>query len=155
MTFEEQKGDNNPQQQQQQQKLSSIKTTTTQWSNIDALNQLMTPVPMTDSDLQQELDFYASTQFRYDTAPRTMNATASSTPQQRNNAFQRSTPQMNIPVDPNDYASSNLRNEAANFTTTSSNTLTNYNNGNSLSMLFEQHRQGQTNNSDVLLGHGS
>lgn len=151
MTFEEQKGDNNLHQQQQQQKLSSIKTTT-QWSSIDALNQLMTPVPITDSDLQQELDFYASTQFRYDATPKPMDSTIPSTTQ-TNNTFQRSTPQMNIPVDPNDYASSNLRNEGTTFPT-SANTSTNYSNGNSLSMLFEQHRQRQTNNGDVLLGHG-
>lgn len=168
-----------------QQKPPTIKTPTT-WTNIDALNQLMTPVPLTDSDLQQELDFYASTQFRYNPGELSTNTASSNyfeAPQQRNNSntFQSSTPQLNIPVDPNDYASSNLRNENNNnFSTSSSATDTNTttatnsvnqqyngNNGNSnktmnsLSMLFEQHqqrqRQQQANNSgdgSLLLGHG-
>ena len=36
------------------------------WSSMELLNQMITPVQtLTNNDLQQELDFYANTQFRY------------------------------------------------------------------------------------------
>lgn len=114
------------------------------WSHMD---QLMTPVQMmTESDLQKELEYYAGAhQFRYPNE-------APSYLEQRQRPFQpTSTPQLNIPVDANDYATSNPIqpfSSPAQYQTKS-----NIDHLNSLSMMFDRQQPAPTDG-PLLLNHG-
>ena len=124
----------------------------TSWSNIDALNQLMAPVPLINSELQQELHFYANTQLRYN------NSTTNNRQYFEQRTFQTGTPQLSIPADANDYVSTRDETSFNIPSTSSSSSTTTFNkNMNSIGILFDQQQHNSNHHGDgsILLGHGT
>jgi hypothetical protein len=155
---------------------SSIHIQQRDWSDIQVMNQIMTPVRiLSDTDLHQEFDFYANAQFKNSNNPVSTPTSLSANtyfdyhrnqqppPRQRSaTMFQNSsTPQFNIPSDANDFTSSSYQVPTPSSTSSPTNpgsVLQNRQSLNNLSLYFEE-QQHQTTSSEanktaLLLAHG-
>ncbi|KAI8350601.1 hypothetical protein EDC96DRAFT_296001 [Choanephora cucurbitarum] len=107
------------------------------WSSMELLNQMMTPVQtLTNNDLQQELDFYANTQFRYSNNQSNVSTT---TAKDDTNYLDLS----NLNGQPQPHS---FRSQSESFTQQQA--LRN------LALALDQQQRRSSANMDILLGHG-